>query len=157
MKKFFLFLVIASFVSLSAGAQVDRNALGVRLGGGASFGGEFSYQLGFSNVNRLELDLGFGGDSDYSRMSLAGTYQWVWPIGGDGFNWFVGPGAGISLNNGKKDHNDYFGMAIGGQIGLGYNFKIPLGLTLDTRPMWDFLSDDNGFNWGLALGVRYRF
>ncbi len=147
-------LLVAGFV---AQAQVDKNAIGLRLGGGNNYGGELSYQLGMSDKNRLEFDLGFGGNKNYNTVGLSGIYQWVWPIGGQGFNWYVGPGAGLSINSGKDNHDDFFGVSVGGQIGVGYNFNIPLGLTLDTRPMWDFLSDNDAFGWGIALGIRYRF
>ncbi len=157
MKKTIVLVAIAMMAGFTAKAQVDRNALGLRIGGGSVSGAEISYQLGFSDSNRLELGLGFGGNSNYNRIGMAGVYQWVWPIGGQGFNWYVGPGAGITLNNGKHDHDDYVGVAIGGQIGVGYNFNIPLQLTIDARPMFDFIEESDGFDWGLALGIRYRF
>ncbi len=157
MKKILLAVAVVAMTCLAANAQVDKNAIGLRLGGGSFSGGEISYQLGLGQANRLELDLGFGGNKNYSSLGLSGIYQWVWPIGGQGFNWYVGPGAGLSINTGKGGYENFFGLAIGGQIGVGYNFNIPLGLTLDTRPMWDFLADADGFGWGLALGVRYRF
>lgn len=158
MKKL-VFAVLAIAVCSAAHAQVDKNAIGLRIGGGNLAGAEFSYQLGFNNVNRLELDLGFGGNNHYNAIGLCGIYHWVWNIGTEGFNWYVGPGAGLSLFSGKNDIPNYTGVSIGGQIGLGFNFRIPLQLTIDTRPMWDLTAGDGAdtFGWGLALGVRYRF
>ncbi len=157
MKKKVLIFLLGLFMCFTTKSQIDPHAIGLRIGGGDNFGVEVSYQHGFSKKNRVELDLGFGGNDNYSRIGLAGIYHWAWNIGNEGLNWYVGPGAGLSINSGKNDHGDYVGLAIGGQIGLGFNFKIPLQLTLDTRPMWDFLADDDAFGWGLALGVRYRF
>lgn len=149
-----LLAVMACWTTVSA--QVDRNALGLRIGGGTVSGAEISYQVGVSSKNRVEIGLGFGGNNHYNRIGLAATYQWVWNIGHEGFNWFIGPGAGVAFNNGKEDRQDYTALGLGGQIGLGFNFNIPLQLTLDTRPFWDF-GDESEFNWGLALGIRYRF
>lgn len=159
MKKKITTSLLGLLICIAAQSQVDRHALGLRIGGGESFGAEVSYQHGLSRLNRLEADLGVGGNSHYTRIGLTGTYQWVWNIGAEGLNWYVGPGAGISINDGKKHRDDYVGVAVGGQIGLGFNFKIPLQLTVDVRPMWNFISDDDDddFGWGLALGVRYRF
>ncbi len=160
MKKKVAVVLLCIFSCIAANSQVSPHAIGLRIGGGDNFGAEVSYQHGFSKQNRLELDLGFGGNSHYSRLGIAGIYHWVWNIGNDGFNWYIGPGAGLTANNGKDNHDDYVGLAIGGQIGLGFNFKIPLQMSLDVRPMWDFLSDDHNddaFGWGLALGIRYRF
>ncbi len=156
MKKTTVLLAIMVTMFFTSFAQDKSNALGLRLGGGSMFGGEVSYQRYFSQKNRMELDLGFGGNSSYSAMAFSGIYQWVWNIDG-GFNWYVGPGAGFAFNSGKDDHNDSFCIAIGGQIGIEYNFKIPLQLSLDTRPMFDFLADADGFGWGLSLGIRYKF
>ena len=158
MKKLISFATAAMLACFSANAQIDKNALGLRIGGGNHSGVELSYQLGMdNNINRLELDLGFSGSSSHNIVGLAGIYQWVWPIGSQGFNWYAGPGAGLSIASGKGNSKDYFGISIGGQIGIGYNFRSPLQLTLDTRPIWDFLSNNDAFGWGIALGIRYRF
>ncbi len=153
-----VFIILASCLAVfSASAQVDDNALGIRVGGGNFSGVEFSYQRGLSDANRLEFDLGIGSNKHFSGIGLSGIYQWVWPIGGEGFNWFAGPGAGLALYNGKGDNDDFVGLSLGGQIGVGYSFKIPLQLTIDTRPMFDIMADSDAFGWGLALGIRYRF
>ncbi len=157
MKKKITTALMGLIICFTANSQVDPHAIGLRIGGGDSFGAEISYQHGLSQKNRLELDLGFGGNSQYNRMGLSGIYHWVWNLGNEGLNWYVGPGAGLSINSGKDDHDDYFGLSIGGQIGLGFNFKVPLQLTLDARPMLNIISDDDTFGWGLALGIRYRF
>jgi len=47
---------------------------------------------------------------------------------------------------------------MGGQIGLEYDFSslgAPILLSLDTRPMWDFLGENAGFGWGMALAIRF--
>ena len=158
MKKI-VFVAIALVVYTATSAQVDKNALGLRLGGGNFSGGELSYQLGVSNVNRFEFDAGFNFNDFYDALGLTATYQWVWDIGTEGLNWYAGPGAGLSMFSGKKGYGNYTGISVGGQVGLGYNFRVPVQLTLDTRPMWALSAKDgvDAFGWGIALGVRYRF
>ena len=159
MKKQLLVLMALLGLSLYVEAQVNPHAIGLRLGGNGDINGaEISYQHGLSESNRLELDLGFGGNSNHSRLGLVGIYQWAWNIDG-GFNWYVGPGAGLGYHN--YDNSDgYVNVAIGGQIGIEYDFNAnstPLLLSLDARPMWDFIGDNSGFGWGIALGIRYTW
>jgi len=152
-----LFLFIA--VGILSIAQVNPHAIGLRFGGdGDVNGAEFSYHHGIGDANRLELDLGFGANKNHSRMFLAGIYHWDWNITG-GLNWYVGPGASVGFYT--YDGNDsYINIALGGQIGLEYDFNAlgaPLLLSLDGRPMWDFLGDNAGLGLGACLGVRYTW
>lgn len=148
MKKFILTLaVIACTFSI---AKAQDNAIGVRFG----YGIELSYQRMLHANNRLELDLGLSG---FSRdFNLAGVYQWVWDLGvAPGFNWYAGVGATLGL----WDKN--FGLGINGNIGIEYNFNIPLAISLDWRPGLYYINkaDPNfQFQWtGIALGIRYKF
>ncbi len=148
MKKVILALVLIAGSFTLANAQ--SNAIGLRLG----YGAEVSYQRTLGNANRIEADLGidFGGG-----LNVAGTYQWVWDLSAlaPGFNWYAGPGIGLGL------WDRYFTAGILGQIGIEYNFNIPLQLSLDWRPGLYFHTSSNtnvGFSWsGFALGVRYKF
>jgi len=158
MKKVILFFAVISLFGLMASAQVNPHAIGLRFGGGTAYGGELSYQHGMGDANRLELDLGFAGNSDHNRMMLVGIYHWDWNITA-GLNWFVGPGAGFGFYK-YGDDDGYINVAFGGQIGLEYDFNslsVPILLSLDARPMWDFLGDNAGLGWGAALGIRYTF
>ncbi len=140
-------------------AQISPHAMGIRVGGGSGVSGfEFSYQHAMRQTNRLELDLGLGGNDAYSRVTLAGIYHWHWNLN-KGLNWYAGPGAALGFYS-IKDHDNYTSFAIGGQVGLEYNFNdnnAPILLSLDTRPMWDLAGDYSGFFWGIALGVRYTW
>jgi hypothetical protein len=159
MKKLLIFAFVIFCMSYYTNAQVNPHAIGLRIGGNGDVNGaELSYQKGFGEVNRLELDLGFAGNPHYSKFFLAGIYHWDWNITG-GLNWYIGPGAGIGFYS-YKDSDDYISVAIGGQIGLEYDFNsldVPILLSLDVRPLWDFLGDNAGFGWGTALGVRYTW
>jgi hypothetical protein len=159
MKKFLIFTLAVFCSSHYINAQVNRNAIGLRFGGNGDVNGvELSYQKGFNDVNRLELDLGFGSNPDHTRFFLAGIYHWDWNIT-KGLNWYVGPGAAIGYYS-YHESDDYINFALGGQLGLEYDFNTmnaPILLSLDVRPMWDFVGDHAGFGWGVALGVRYTW
>lgn len=155
MKKLLFFVALISLTAI-AGAQVSSNALGARLYGGDTFSGaELSYQKGLNDRNRLELDASFGFRHDFTRLALVGIYHWNWNIAG-GFNWYVGPGATIAYDN--LDDNAYVNVGVGGQIGIEYKFRdLPVLVSLDSRPIWDFLGDVNGLGWGAALGIRFTW
>ena len=164
MKKLILSAFLLTGLAFTAQAQ-DRNALGLRLGDNDGFGGELSYQRSFSSDNRLELDLGWRQSNDFDAFKLAALYQWVWNIEG-GFNWYAGVGGGVGTwsydykgpGNFDGDDNGTFLFAAG-DIGIEYNFDIPLQLSLDFRPELYFNDDYRGDNFGpdIALGVRFRF
>lgn len=159
MKKFFLLSIFAFLFSMFVSAQVNSNAIGLRFGVGSFNGAELSYQKGFGSSNRLELDLGWGGNSSNYGLSLAGIYHWNWNIV-EGLNWYVGPGASVGYYH-YAGYENRLGVALGGQIGLEYDFNTlgaPLLLSIDSRPMWDFLGDTNhSLYWGGALSIRYTF
>jgi len=152
MKKMILTLVLTASIIGALSAQ--KNAIGLRFGNG----GEISFQTALGSANRLELDLGlnsWNNNSNYSGFGLTGVYQWVFGLG-SGFNWYAGLGPQI----GSWNSNNYSGFALGivGQVGLEYNFKVPLQLSLDYRPGW-YVAPSNygGIYDGVALGLRYKF
>jgi opacity protein-like surface antigen len=166
MKKLILlaaFVIGATFYNQAEAQTISDNALGLRFGGGDGVGAEISYQraLGTDN-NRLELDLGWRDNSKYDAFKLTGIYQWVWNIEG-GFNWYVGAGAGIlgvDANREFRDEDSGTYLFLAGDIGIEYNFDIPLLISLDFRPEFGFFSDNavlNDFSPDIALGVRYQF
>jgi len=168
MKKLLLSAVVLLSLAFSANAQDGRrNALGLRLGDNDGFGGELSYQRSFSNDNRLELDLGWRNSNNYDAIKLAALYQWVWNIEG-GFNWYAGVGGGLGSwsfddkngpGNGPDFDEDGTFLFVAGDLGIEYNFDIPLQLSLDFRPEF-YLSDDyygDDFGPDIALGIRFKF
>lgn len=156
-----------SCFSLVVSAQVHKHAIGLRGGpGNYGYGAEISYQLGFSEKNRLELDLGWRGNNgwgnNYYGYSFSAVYHWVWNLSG-GLNWFIGPGAQLVTYGYKKAYkgvvyeDEGFFLGVGGQIGLEYDFSehgVPLHLGLDARPM-GFFSGSSSFGYGGALSIRY--
>lgn len=162
MKKFILlaaFIIGATFYNQAEAQTISENALGLRFGGGDGVGAEVSYQRALSSNNRLELDLGWRNNSDYDAFKLTGLYQWVWNIEG-GFNWYAGLGAGLLGVDGDDTDDDGTYLFLAGDIGIEYNFDIPLLLSLDFRPEFGFFSDNNvlnEFSPDIALGIRYQF
>ena len=163
-----IFLLASLVIGLSFNTQdqnISKNALGLRLGDNDGFGGELSYQRKLSDNNRLELDLGWRNSNNVDAVKLVGLYQWVWNIDG-GFNWYAGVGAGLGTWSYDYKGNDYYYddsgsyALIAGDIGIEYNFDIPIQLSLDFRPEMYFNSDafrENNFGPDIALGIRFRF
>ena len=167
MKKIVLSAFMLLGLAFSAQAQdISKNALGLRLGDNDGFGGEISYQRGLGDNNRLELDLGWRNSDNIDAFKLAGLYQWVWNIDG-GFNWYAGVGGGIGSwsydGPGDPDNDSGTFLFAAGDIGIEYNFDIPLQLSLDIRP--EFYLNNSGdnkfredsFGPDIALGIRYRW
>ena len=142
MKKFIM--VIAAVLCLSSAAFAQSRALGVR----ATYGAELSYQHSIGS-NFVEADLGWFKNGFY----LTGVYDFVFASEGN-FNFYAGPGAAVGFYNDSETSGINLGIA--GQLGLEYNFNLPLQLSLDWRPVFNFIH--GGFGWeGIALGIRYRF
>lgn len=167
MKKLFLSAFMLVGLAFSSQAQeFSKNALGLRLGDNDGFGGEISYQRGLSKNNRLELDLGWRNSKNIDAIKVVGLYQWVWNIEG-GFNWYAGVGGGIGSwsydGPGDPDPDGGTFLLAAGDIGIEYNFDIPLQVSLDFRPEIYFsdnrsdFDDYDSFGPDLALSIRYRW
>ena len=159
MKKLILSAVMLVGLAFASNAQeISKNALGLRLGDNDGFGAEISYQRALGSNNRLEVDLGIRNNDDYDSFKLVGLYQWVWNIDG-GFNWYAGVGGGVgSYSVDRTDSSGTYFLAAG-NLGIEYNFDIPLMLSLDIRPELYFGDDfrDDNFGPDIALGIRYQF
>ncbi|MGB5667726.1 MAG: hypothetical protein WBM53_12825 [Maribacter sp.] len=160
------FILLLCFTSLSTvfSQEISEHALGLRLGDSDGFGAEISYQKSISRYNRLELDLGWRDHRYYDAFKLAGIYQWVHQLDGD-FNWYYGVGGGLgnvdfdALPNNSNNDDGLFIFGAG-DIGIEYNFDIPLLLSLDFRPEIGLIGYDgfsDNFDFDIALGIRYQF
>nr|WP_298792315.1 hypothetical protein [uncultured Allomuricauda sp.] len=161
MKHVLLTLIFGLALVFQAEAQqISKHALGLRLGdddGFDSLGGEISYQLGLSDNNRLEFALGIRSGDTYDAFKAVGLYQWVMPLDRS-FHWYVGAGAGLGSVDVDGAGSSTFAL-LAGDIGIEYNFKIPLLLSLDVRPEIGFGDEGYGsdFDFDLGLGIRYQF
>lgn len=162
MNKLFLTATMIASVSFGLQAQsISKNAIGLRIGDNDGFGGEISYQRKLATNNRLELDLGWRDSNEVNNLKLTALYQWIWNIEG-GFHWYAGVGGGAgSWSYDKKGSSDSGAFVfVAGDLGIEYDFDIPLQISLDIRPEIYFNSDSfrsNNFGPDIALGIRYRF
>ncbi|MFS4418641.1 hypothetical protein [Maribacter sp. 2307ULW6-5] len=162
--KFYGLLTLALFFAMTAmrAQEISEHALGLRLGDSDGFGAEISYQKSIGQANRAEVNLGWRDSRNFSAFKLAGVYQWVRPIE-NGFNWYYGAGAGVGSvdfsNAPLVDEGGAFVFAAG-NIGIEYNFDIPLLLSLDFRPELGLVGYDgfgDSFDFDIGLGIRYQF
>ena len=157
MKNLFLLSVALIGFTFTMNAQhIADNALGLRLGDSDGFGAEVSYQLGMFDNNRLEFGLGWRNQDNFSAIKILGIYQWVWQLDGN-FHWYAGAGGGIlflSIDNTDDDETSVF---VAGNIGIEYDFDIPLLISLDFRPEFGFGDINNDTDFDIALGLRYQF
>ncbi|MBC8046728.1 MAG: hypothetical protein H7Y00_08035, partial [Fimbriimonadaceae bacterium] len=111
--------------------------------------------------NRLEIDLGFIDAGWYDGFKGTLMYHWVKNIDG-GLNWYLGAGGSLGawdVDNDKpgndENHDDGVFLDANAQLGIEYNFTIPLQLSLDARPEFGLINDD--FDFGYGLGIRFTF
>lgn len=158
------FSIVLLFATATLSAQdISDHALGLRLGDSDGFGAEISYQKSIGRYNRAEFNLGWRDNRNFDAFKLAGVYQWVHQLDGN-FNWYYGVGGGLGsvdfepVPNG--DNDDGLFVFAAGDIGVEYNFDIPLLLSLDFRPEIGILGYDgfnDNFDFDIALGIRYQF
>ena len=121
----------------------------------------FLIKKSIGQYNRAEFNLGIRDSREFNAFKLAGLYQWVHNLDG-GFNWYYGVGGGIGSVDFEIGNSDDDGLFLfgAGNIGVEYDFDIPLLISLDFRPEIGILGyngfDDN-FDFDIALGLRYQF
>ncbi len=160
-----------AFVFITSGLyaqDIADHTIGLRLGDSDGFGAEISYQKSIGRYNRAEFNLGWRDSRNFDAFKLAGVYQWVHNLDG-GFNWYYGVGGGLGSvdfeprpddQGGAIDNDDGLFVFAAGDIGVEYNFDIPLLLSLDFRPEIGILGYDgfsDNFDFDIALGIRYQF
>lgn len=169
MKRIIILLLLVGSFSFNSSAQVHKGTIGIRLPYGYYFGPEVSYQLGISERNRFEFDAGFlynggawnGSIGQHYRLALTVMFHWDFNLF-DGLNFFVGPGvqAGPVLD---PNGSPFFFVAIGGQIGVEYDFShrwsnVPLVVALDHRPLFDvYWPGNRAYDGHIAASARYIF
>lgn len=157
-KSLILIFGLIAFAFQAEAQQISPHTIGLRLGDSDGFGPEINYQHALRENNRLEFGLGWHSRRYYNAFKLVGIYQWVWNIEG-GFNWYAGPGAGlgnVSYDAGHYHKSSEFYAFITGDVGIEYNFDIPLMISLDIRPQIN-LGYHDSMNFDVGLGVRYQF
>lgn len=157
-----LFLLMTAFAWQGHSQQISKHAIGLRFGNHYGLGPEINYQHGLRDNNRLEFGFAWHTRNHYSGIKLTGIYQWVWNIE-DGFNWYAGPGAGVGMASYREGYyadprrtesNGYIYAT--GDVGIEYNFDIPLIISLDVRPQINF-NYHNNLTFDFGLSARYQF
>ena len=142
--------------------DIADHALGLRLGDSDGFGAEISYQKSIARYNRVEANLGWRDSRNFDAFKLSGVYQWVHQLDGN-FNWYYGVGGGlgtVGFDPGFTNEDGGLFVFGAGDIGIEYNFDIPLLLSLDFRPEIGLIGYDgfsDNFDFDIALGIRYQF
>ncbi|MFD1315128.1 hypothetical protein [Namhaeicola litoreus] len=156
-KRFLLAVAVFSLTSFCFAQKISKNAIGLRIGDNNGIGTEISYQRGLKK-NRLEIDLGWRDTKSYDAFKLTGLYQWVWNLD-KGFNWYAGVGGGIGSYDFHKgyDYDDESFAFAAGDLGIEYNFDIPLLISLDFRPELGFNDYGDDLDFDIAFGIRYQF
>lgn len=147
MKK--ILVISAVLLSFAVTAVAQPKAVGLRLG----YGAEISYQHYLGN-NFLEADLGLNG---FNSLNVAVDYNW-YLYQSDGFGFYGGLGGALGFNFDPSGMN----IAFAPQIGVEYNFKFPLNISLDFRPQIGYCTYEGAhshfYAWYYpALGIRYAF
>ncbi len=154
MKKIIISLTILLGVAIAASAQ--PKAVGLRLG---STGIDATYQhyMGkdrFAEGN-LGLDFGYNANGNIGTKITA-TYNFIWarPAWTNQGTWalYAGPGLSMGFVDDQvpyeiagviKGHYDNgFMLSIAAQVGVEYNFELPISISLDIRPYFGFHIND---------------
>lgn len=163
-----LFIILCTCFTSSYSQEIADHALGLRLGDSDGFGAEISYQKSIGRYTRAEIDFGWRDSREFDAFKLAALYQWVHSID-RGLQWYYGFGGGLGsvdfeprLNNNNQAFRPDGGLFVfgAGDVGIEYNFDIPLLVSLDFRPEIGIIGYgdfDNRFDFDIALGVRYKF
>lgn len=153
MKK--IITIIAAILVFASAAIAQPRAIGIRGG----YGVEASYQHTVGS-NFIEADLGFGfGIGSKCNYSMATAIYDFALYKVDNFNFYAGPGLQLALYP-SENVPVGFSMGIVGQVGVEYQFKAPINLSLDWRPTYQFLADSKALGFrgeSIMLGFRYRF
>lgn len=166
MNKRFL-LTLAIIFGLSAAVAAQPRSAGIRIG---ATGLDATYQHNTTKNQFIEgnagIDFGYNANSKAGFKATA-IYNFIWarPAWTEEGTWALYAGPGISL--GAVDDmaviNGADGLAVGGyidsgfmvslvaQVGLEYNFKFPLSLSVDIRPYFGMHINDGNAPKGTVI------
>ena len=170
MKKLSLLIIVLLATCTVALAQ--PRAIGGRIS--YSIGASYQHQIGEKNMLQADLDLlgyWWGGQGTV-------TFNWIFPIKSwdvCALNWYAGVGVGGGYRWGWRTWGWYGGwynwggygfVGAAGMVGFECNFKFPLQLSVEYRPViGPRLYRDGGVGFyydglyltAVAIGVRYKF
>lgn len=149
---------------MSANAQPYNNAVGVTFipdFTGNSFHAPGVQWKHFFNAKNI-LDIRAGYQMDWGPLASA-LYEWNFPVGQYGFNFYAGPGVHAGIVNDYNGFGDScLSFGLNGAAGFEYVFYgIPLAISIDWRPFltWEPAIDNAAmFGWKyIEAGVKFCF
>jgi hypothetical protein len=156
MKKFMLTLTLALCIITLASAQDYNTGIGLR--GGLYNGLTLKHFIGERSAVEGLLSTRWAG---FEITGLYEIHDRAFDV--DRLNWYYGLGAHLGFYNGDKTTwgdvgVTYTVVGIDGILGLEYNFsEIPINLSLDWKPAFNFIGYSRFFGEGGALSIRYIF
>ena len=146
---------VAEKSTVSDSIKKPHDGFGFRLGAGPDRSGEIalSWHKALGHY-RLETNLGWAQSDDWGYLNISTAFHFHWKIV-KGLAWYVGPG----INLGWYFGDYHFGLGVGAQLGIEYNFDFPIQFSIDIFPRYNILgaTDAVGLGGSGALSVRYRF
>ena len=143
MKK--IIAIAVAILCFAAVASAQPKALGIR----ATYGAELSYQHN-AGPGFFEFDAGLFNNF----VDVTAIYDFIIaPLGP--INFYGGPG--VFVAGWPGDNGLHLNAGLVGQVGFEYTFNIPLQISLDWRPWFNFVDGFVGHYTGAALGLRYAF
>ena len=98
--------------------------------------------------NRIHADVSFG-----PGLGVDVLWDFLYKpftIEGEGFQWYVGAGPSMYID-------DPFWFGISGEVGIEYQFKFPMSLSMDYRPTFYLIENTEFHAGGFGVNVRYVF
>lgn len=142
MKKY-LALIVFSIISLT---QINAQEVGIRFGEMAGNNVAVDGVFSMGEFSRIHANISFG-----DGLGVEALYDFLYKPLGDGFNWYVGAGPSMLIN-------DPFYLGISGEIGIEYHFNnAPIAIGLDYRPTFWIIEKTDFDAGGFGLNIRYVF
>ena len=130
-----------------AKAQTQGLELGLRFANANDFAVDFAMPLG---ANRFHANANFNN----AGIGVAALYDWQFPFA-QGFMFYPGLGGALAIyDNGTGGTN--LALAVGGEVGVEYQFEFPLTLGVDYKPMFSLVTG-GGYADGWGFNARWRF
>ncbi|MBK8711228.1 MAG: hypothetical protein IPL97_05010 [Niastella sp.] len=152
MKKIMGFAVAILLTTFATAQNKTANSLEYKTAAGIKVWDGVGLSLKTFIQDKAALE--FVGFFNSAGARVTGLYEFHGDLNTEGnLKWYIGPGAHVGF---YKGNNTLVG--IDGVVGLDYKFnELPLNISLDWQPSFEF-SKGYGFagGWG-GLGIRYTF
>lgn len=144
MKKFLL-LALFSAMFFVTPEKAQAQEVGLRFGEVVGNNVAIDALFSVGEFSRIHADVSFG-----TGVGVEALWDFLYrPLGGEAFNWYVGVGPSLLIN-------DPFLLGASGEIGLDYHFQgAPLSLSIDWRPTLWIIETTDFDAGGFGLNIRY--